>query len=160
MSRRSSWEANHAIAASELRDRESIVALFPALSPPDEGGSGLVPALLIPVIAAVERWHWRRTAQRLAKQSLFPLAPRMVVALTERRVLIWAAARGWAAGPFIGFVTLDRVVEAEVLTVGSGWRTVRIDLANEPAVRLKVPGDLSEDLAAFLSGRRLDTDDE
>jgi len=77
----------------------------------------------------------------------------MVMALTERRLLIWATGRRWSMGPFIGFVTLDRVVQADVLTVGSGWRTVRVDLANEPAVRLKVPGDLAEDLAAFLSGQ-------
>jgi len=153
VSRRPDWEANHAAAASELREGESIVALFPALSPTDDRGSGLVPALLIPVILAADRWHWRRTAQRLARQSRFPLTPRMAMALTERRLLIWATGRRWSVGPFIGFVTLDRVVQADVLTVGSGWRTVRVDLANEPAVRLKVPGDLAEDLAAFLSGQ-------
>jgi hypothetical protein len=160
VARRDGWEASRAAAVDKLRDGESIVALFPALTPPDDGGSGLVPALLIPLIAAVESWHWRHTARKLARQSLFPLAPRMVVALTERRLLVWTAGRRWSLGPFIGFVTMDRIVQAEVVTVGSGWRTVRFDLANEPSVRLKVPGELADDLADFLSGRPLATDDE
>jgi hypothetical protein len=112
-----------------------------------------MPAALLPVVAVVERWQDRRSARQTSKTSLFPLAPRMVMGLTNRRILTWTAGRRWSMGSFLGFVPIEAIVSAEVLTVGEGWRTVRVDLANEPSVRFKVPGHMAEKFADALSGR-------
>lgn len=94
-------------AEHKLCEGETLVGVLPALSPPpDAAAGGLVLAFLIPVIRGVERWHWHRTSRRLATDSRFPLAPRMIVALTDRRLLIWEARRRWRLGAFLGFVTL------------------------------------------------------
>jgi hypothetical protein len=146
--------ALRAQAGAQLRNGETLRALLPALTPrPDGGGRGLVPAaVLVLPINAVQRWRWRRASRANAKQSIFPLAPRMFVGLTEGRLLIWAR-RGSKLGPFLGFVSLDRIVDAAAPTVGQGWRTVTVHLANEPTVSLRVPGSVADDFAAALAGR-------
>lgn len=149
------WKRSRDLAAEELRAGETLRAVFPSLASSDEGGSGIMPAAFVPVVTVVERWQQRRAARQTSKASLFPLAPRMVMALTNRRLLIWAAGRRWSMGTFLGFVPLESIVDADVVTVGAGWRTVRTDLANEPSVRFRVPGQLAEDIAAALS-RRVD----
>jgi len=142
------------VAEGELQGGEKLVGVMPALSPrPAASAGGLVPAFLIPIIRGVERWHWRRTSRRTAASSRFPLAPRMIVGLTDRRLLMWEARRRWRVGEFLGYVTLDRVVQADAPTVGAGWRTVRIFLANEPPVSVKVPGKFADDFAGSLSRR-------
>jgi hypothetical protein len=138
-------------AEAELREGETLVGVLPALSPPpDAGAGGLVPPFLIPIIRAAEGWHWRRATRRRATTSRFPLAPRMIVALTDTRLLVWQARWRWRVGAFLGYVTLDRVVQADAPTVGAGWRTVRIFLANEPTVTLKVPAKVADDFAESI----------
>jgi hypothetical protein len=150
------WERHREAAAAEVRAGETVLWILPALSPQERDGGLAITVLILPLMA-LRRWMWHRSTRAAAKQSLFPLAPRMILALTDRRLLIWSARRRFRLGEFIGFVTLDRVVMAEVLTVGAGWRSLRIDLANEPSVRLKVPGSLADELAAVLSGQPLGT---
>jgi hypothetical protein len=151
--RRVDIQALRAQAEAQLRGGETLRVLLPALTPRPEGGRGLVPvALLVLPINAVQRWQWRRASRTSAKQSIFPLAPRMFVGLTERRLLVWGR-RGARLGPFLGFVTLDRVVDAAAPTVSEGWRTVTVHLANEPTVSLRVPGNVADDFAAALAGR-------
>lgn len=147
------WQRNRELASGELREGETLQALFPALAAADPGGSGIMPAALVPVVAAVERWQQRRATRQTTKTSMFPVAPRMLMALTNRRLLMWAAGRGWSMGAFLGFVPLDAIVRAGAVTVGEGWRTVQVDLANEPSVRFRVPGQLADDFADALSGR-------
>lgn len=127
--------------------------LLPALRPPDDDDEWVtfVPGV-IPLMLLVERLLHRRELRTATQRSLFPLAPRMLLGLTTKRVLIWQARRRWRLGPFLGYVSLDRIVQAEAPTVGQGWRTLRVHLSNEPAVTIKVPGDLADELAAALSG--------
>jgi len=111
-------------------------------------------AALIPLIMVAEHLMWWRHTRETARISLFPLASRMVIGLTDQRLLIWAASRRWRLGGFLGSVSRDRIVQATAPTVGAGWRTVRIYLANEPAVSIRVPGVMADRLAALLSGRQ------
>jgi hypothetical protein len=150
------WSAHRAAAAAEVRDGETVLWIVPALSnydPDDFYG----PSELMVVFVAMQRWLSKRSARAAAKESLFPLAPRMVLALTDQRLLVWSARRRFRLGEFIGFVSLDRIVHAEVVTVGAGWRTARVDLANEPPVLFKLPGQLAEEFASELSGQRMDS---
>lgn len=141
-------------AVAELRPGEKLERILPAVSPPpDTGSGGLAPALLVPLMTAVAHRQWRRDTHATAARSQFPLAPRMVVALTDERLLVWAASRRWQVRGLLGEVGRDRIVDAEAPTVGAGWRTVRIHVGDEPAVALRVPARTADDLAARL-GRR------
>lgn len=149
MSRDSDWE--DAIRAVGLPPDEPLLALVPALTPGGSSG-GLAPAELMPLIMLAERIAWRRRSGAAARVSVFPLAPRMVIGLTGQRLLIWAARSRWRAGAYLGEVPRDRIVLSTAPTIGSGWRTVLIYLANEPTVTIKVPAVTADRFAATLSG--------
>lgn len=136
-----------------LQPGEPLFGLFPAVSPRESSG-GLAFAPLIPLIMVVEHLMWWRRTREAARTSMFPLAPRMIIGLTGQRMLIWAATRRWQLGEFLGSVSRDRIVQSTAPTVGEGWRTVRIYLANEPTVPIRVPGVMADRLAALLSGRQ------
>jgi hypothetical protein len=152
MFRGSGGEAVVAAVTAELRASEQRLALFPALTPSDSGG-GLAPAELFPLIMAVEHLAWRQRSRAAARTSMFPLAPRMIIGLTDQRLLIWVARRRWRLGAFLGDVPRDRIVQATAPTAGQGWRTVRIYLANEPTVSIQVPAVTADRLSSALSGR-------
>jgi hypothetical protein len=76
----------------------------------------------------------------------------MIMALTDQRLMIWAAGRRWRAGQFLGYVSRDRILQVTAPTTGSGWRTVVVHLANEPAVPVLVPAITADGLVAALSG--------
>ncbi|HEY7143700.1 MAG TPA: hypothetical protein VH637_05580 [Streptosporangiaceae bacterium] len=152
MLRSADWSRVTQSVAADLRPGEVLLAVFPALTPADAGG-GLAPAELWPLVLIIEHVMLRRRSRRIARSSMFPLAPRMVMALTDRRLLIRAGRHGWQAGRFLGYVSRDRIVQATAPTAGSGWRTVLIYLANEPTVEIKVPGAMAGRLAAVLSGQ-------
>jgi hypothetical protein len=150
MSRDSEWE--DAIHAAGLPADEPLLGLVAALTP-DSPGEGMAPAGLMPLIMMAERLAWRRRSRRAAQDSVFPLAPRMVIGLTRQRLLIWAARSRWRAGQYLGEVSRDRIVLSTAQTVGAGWRTVLIYLANEPTVTIKVPAVTADRFAATLSGQ-------
>jgi hypothetical protein len=140
-----------AAVQAELRPGERALGLFPAMTVDDSGG-GTAPAELWPVIIAAEHLIRRRRDRSASRTSLFPLSARMVMALTDQRLMIWTARPNWRPGNFLGFVQRDRILQATVPGTGSGWRTLLIHLANEPAVSIKVPSATASPIAAALSG--------
>lgn len=149
MAQKQDWDAVMTAAAADLRPGEQLTALFPAI--PSDGPAGAsAPSELMPLIIAVEHLAWRRRIRTSATSSMFPTAPRMLIGLTGHRLVVWSAARRWRPGKFLGYVTRDRLIQATAPTVGSGWRTVVIYLANEPPVSLKVPGPIADDVARML----------
>jgi hypothetical protein len=143
----------HALAAvqAEVRPGESVFALFPAITLGESSG-GLAPAVLWPLIMAVEHLMRRGRDHAASRASLFPLSSRMIIALSDQRLLIWAARMNWRPASFLGYVSRDRILQVTVPGVGSGWRRVLIHLANEPTVTIKVPSMTAGQLAAALSG--------
>jgi hypothetical protein len=149
---RQRWTSILAEARSELRRGELLHAIFPALSESSSPGCGMMPAeLMLPVVAAEHLTH-RRRLRAQARESMFPLASRMIIGLSNQRLLIWTVRPGWRLGSFIGYVARDRILQAAAPTIGTGWRTVNIYLAQEPTVSIKVPARAADDLARELSG--------
>jgi len=140
-------------AETELRPGEKLSALFPALTPPPHAGGGQALDGLALLIVAAEHLAWRRRSRVTARTSMFPLAPRMFIGLTDSRILVWSARYRWRIGRYLGDVSLDRVMAAEAPTAGSGWRTVVMHLADGPKVPIKVPNSIADHLASGLSGR-------
>jgi hypothetical protein len=148
---RQRWTAILAEARSELRRGEALRSIFPALSQSAPGG-GMMPAELMLAVVAAEHLAHRRRLRAQAKESMFPLASRMIIGLSNQRLLIWSVRPGWRLGSFIGYVARDRILQATAPTAGTGWRTVNIYLAEEPTVSIKVPARAADDLARELSG--------
>lgn len=145
------WDKLRGQAAQDLRAHEELTGLFPAIRPADDSGHGLTVGWLVPLIVVVRRWQHRRELRTQTRESLFPLAPKMLVGLTPTRLVVWQARRRWSLGTFLGYVSRDRIIHADAPTVGQGWRTLRVHLANETSVTLKVPGRIVDDLAVMLS---------
>jgi hypothetical protein len=148
---RQRWTVILAEAKSELRRGELLQAIFPALSQSSSAG-GMAPAELMMGVLAAERLTQRRRMRAQARESMFPLASRMIIGLSNQRLLIWSVRPGWRLGSFIGYVTRDRILQATAPTIGTGWRTVNVYLAQEPTVSIKVPARAADDLARELSG--------
>lgn len=148
-----SLDLKQAAAAADLEPGERLWALIPAITPaPDYGSGGLVLlAPLIPLMMAAQRAAWRKYARAASVRSGFPLAPRMIIGVTDRRLMIWAARRRWRTGVSLGSVKLDGIVAAEAPTVGSGWRSVIIHLSSQQELTIKVPAIAADRLAAALS---------
>jgi hypothetical protein len=140
-----------AAVQAEVRPGESVLALIPAITL-EESSGGLAPAALWPLIMAVEHLIRRRRDHEASRASLFPLSSRMIIALSDQRLMIWAARLNWRPGSFLGYVSRDRILQVSVPGTGSGWRRVLIHLANEPTVSIKVPSTTASQLAAALSG--------
>lgn len=153
MSRDSGWEATRAAASAHLRPGESLIALVPAV-PPSDSKRGMAPAWLWPLILTAEHLHWRHRVRQASQASAFPLASRMLIGLTAQRLVIWKARGHWRLGDLLGDVPRERIVRAEAPTVGSGWRTVRIHLADGPAVPVRVSHKIADRLADVLSGQQ------
>jgi hypothetical protein len=139
-------------ARSELRPGETLRAMFPAVSQTAEVERPRHPLLMIPG-RVTDRLTLRRRLRKVTKESIFPLAPRMIVGLTTRRIMIWSARPGWRVGPFLGYVSRDRVLQATAPGSESGWRAVSFFLAQEPTVSIKVPARAADDLTRELSSR-------
>jgi hypothetical protein len=147
---RQRWTAILGEAKSELRRGELLHAIFPALSQSSSGG--MAPAELMLGVLAADRLTHHRRMRAQARESMFPLASRMIIGLSNQRLLIWSVRPGWRLGSFIGYVTRDRILQATAPTAGTGWRTVNVYLAQEPTVSIKVPARAADDLARELSG--------
>jgi hypothetical protein len=146
------WAQAALTAAAGLRPGEPLLGQFPAMSLEDSEPV-LAPAELMPVAMAVGKLMRWRYAKATARESAFPLAPRMVIVLTRTELLIWSARRRWRLGDYLGSVSRARIIQATAPTVGDGWRTVLIYLVNEPTVPIRVPGKIADQLAALLPPR-------
>jgi hypothetical protein len=131
---------------------ERLWALIPAITPaPDYGSGGLIVLpLLIPLMMAAQRATWRKHASAASARSGFPLAPRMIIGVTDRRLIIWTARSRWRIGASLGSVMLDRIFAADAPSAGSGWRSVMIHLPSQK-VTIKVPAAAADRLAVALS---------
>jgi hypothetical protein len=75
----------------------------------------------------------------------------MLVVPTGARLLVWSARGGFTPKSFLGDVAMDRIVGATSPTVGQGWRTVIIDIADGDPVSIKVSARAVERFVADLT---------
>jgi hypothetical protein len=137
--------------AEHLADGESVESVFRAIAPNPDPGSILTVAFLRPVVWALRRRASVKAARRAHRSSSFPVARRMVVALTDQRLLVWTCGRSWKPRKLLGDVARQRISGAEAPTVGQGWRSVHLHLTDAPPVTIKVPARYADPLAARLS---------
>ena len=151
------WMRARAVITAFLGPDERPVALFAALVPPPEWGGQVVDVIFAPLAWAV--WHatWRRSVRAASQAAGVALAPRMVIALTPRRMVVWPASRRWQLGPMAGELPRDLIAAAEAAPGGTRSRALVLRLATGQAVTLRVRPATAENLAAQLSRRQDDS---
>lgn len=132
-----------------LHAEEELLLIVLARTIPGDGGLTLMP------IGTLYRWA-RRAAERASvrRESQthgFPLRRRMIIALTNRRVVVWPLSRRPKGEP-IGEVERSMISRAVRPTVGGSWRTVVLTLTSGHEVRIQVAGDGADALAKDLAG--------
>jgi hypothetical protein len=150
VSRQSDWK--DAVRALGLAPGEDLLTMTPAVAPGRTGG-GMSMSGLVVVKLAADRIAWQRRTEAAARSSGFPLAPRMIIGVTDRRLLVWSAGSRWRVRKYLGEVSRDQITRGTAPTVGAGWRSVLIDLATGPTVTIRVPARTADRLAASLSGQ-------
>lgn len=151
------WTQTRAVVTAFLEPEEGPVALFTALVPPPEWGGQIVDVIFAPLVWAA--WHatWRRSARTASRAAGIALAPRMVIALTPRRMVAWRASRRWRLGTMAGELPRDLIAGATAPPGGTRSRALVLRLATGQAVTLRVWPATADDLAAQLSRCRDDS---
>ena len=155
MLRAPDWTRTRAVVTGFLEPEERPVMLFTALVPPPERGGEIVDVILAPLVWAV--WHatWRHSTRAASRAANITLAPRMVIALTPRRMVVWRANRRWRLGTMAGELPRHLIAGATAPPGGTRSRALVLRLATGQAVTLRVWPASADDLAAQLS-KRLD----
>jgi len=152
MSRSPDWDGIRAAATAGLAPGEQISALFTALIP-DQFADGLVIAAeLAPLIRLIDHAAVRRKARAASRSAQVPLAPRMIIALTSQRLMIWAAHRGWRLGNAIGDLPRDRIMHITEAGTGTRSRLITVHLSDGRTVILQVSAKIATGLARMIPG--------
>lgn len=147
------WNRTRAVVTAYLEPDEQLVTLFTALIPPPELEGVVVDSGLVPLIWAAWYVTWRRAARAASRVADVPMAPRMIVAVTPSRIVIWRAARNWRLGDFSGELPRDRVIEVTAAGGGTRSRRLVLHLSTGPTVAILVNPEAADQLTAMLSGR-------
>jgi hypothetical protein len=145
------WNQTYAAVTAHLEPDERPVTLFTALIPPPESGGVVIAGELAPLVWAV--WHatWRHKTRAASRSADVPLAPRMIIAVTSRRLVIWAASRRWRLGKVVGDLLRDRITGITKAASGTRSQTLMLHLSTGPTVTIMVAAATADSLASVLS---------
>jgi hypothetical protein len=124
------------------------------IRPPDSCGRIVLPAAaLIPLVRGVSQARQRRKASRLADTSGVPLASRMMLVLTDRRLLVFCPGgrNGHDLGGLLGSVARGDIMAAHRSSLGGAWQTVRLQLTSGETVSMQIVGSGAERFAAAFT---------
>lgn len=146
------WNRTRAVVTAYLQPGEQLEILFTALIPQPESGGFVVTDVLVPLVWAVRRVAWERAASAISRATDVPVAPRMIVALTPSRIVIWRAARNWRLGDLSGELPRDRIIG--VTTAGGGTRSRRLvfHLSTGSTAVMRVTPAVADQLTTMLFG--------
>ncbi|HEY4464557.1 MAG TPA: hypothetical protein VGN41_17955 [Streptosporangiaceae bacterium] len=138
MLRSPDWNQTYAAVRANLGPDEPLRALFTGLTPAPERDGVVIAGELAPLVWVM--WHatWRRTTRAASRSADFPLAPRMIIAVTGRRLVVWAAKPRWRLGKTVGDVPRDRITGITSLAAGTRSRTIVLHLSTGRTVTLLV----------------------
>jgi hypothetical protein len=151
MLRGADWNRTRAVVTAYLQPGEQLETLFTALIPRPESGGVVVTAALIPLVWAVRRMEWERAARAISQATGVPVAPRMIVALTPSRIVIWRAARNWRLGDLSGELSRDRIIEVTAAGGGTRSRRLLLHLSTGSDVVMRVAPGVADRLTAMFS---------
>jgi hypothetical protein len=152
MIRNSDWERVQAAVRACLEPGDCHPVVFGAAVPRQVVSGHVIASELVPLMWLLNHVAWRYRARVVSRSSGVPLAPRMIMAFTGRRLVIWAARRGWRPGRVIGELPGGQIVHVTASGAGSRSRLMVLQLADGRTVRLHVAADAVTRLSQALAG--------
>ena len=152
MSRGPDWNQTRALIAARLEPDERLAGMFTAITPYPESyshGTIFIPELIL-LVRAAEHAVWRRSTQAASRSSQVPLAPRMIIAITDRRLVVWAADRRWRPRRLAGALSRDRIIGVTAKEGTSRVRTVVLELSAGETVTIRVDPEVAGVLPGML----------
>jgi hypothetical protein len=151
MLRSPDWDRTRAVVTAYVQPGEQLESLFTALIPRPGSGGFVVTGALVPLVWAVRRVAWERAARAVSRATGVPVAPRMIVALTPSRMVIWRAARNWRLGDLLGELPRDRITGVTPAGAGTRSRRLVLHLSTGSAVVMRVAPAVADQLTAMFS---------
>lgn len=145
------WEKTRAAISAHLGPGEPVEGMFTAVLPGEGRGGGLVPGGLWPVVMAVEYAMRRSSARKTVQTTGVPLARRMIIALTPRRLVIGQADRGWRLRTITGDLPRDQIVKVELGAASDRSRRTILHLNTGESITLRMTRAGADQLRDRLS---------
>jgi hypothetical protein len=151
MARSADWEQIRTATAAGLEPGEHVSAVFATLIPHQLSIGHVISAELVPLLWLMDHTLWHHRARTASRSVQVPLAPRMIIVVTDRNLMIWSARRSWQPGKLIGDLPRDRI--NQVTTTGTGTRTrlMTLHLSDGRSLTLQVSASIAADLARIIS---------
>lgn len=132
------WEKTRAAISAHIEPGEPVEGIFTAVMPGEERGGGLAFGGLWPVVMAVE-YAMRRSSVRETVQTVgVPLARRMIIALTPRRMVIGQADRRWRLRMIMGDLPRDQIAKVELGAASDHSRRAILHLNTGESITLRM----------------------
>lgn len=144
------WNRTRAIVTGYLEPDEHLVTLFTALIPPPESGGVVMAGALVPLVWAARHASWRHAARAAGRAAGIPVAPRMIVAMSARRIVIWRATRGWRLRDIRGELPRERVLGVTASGGGARSRRLALHLSTGSSITLLVVPAVADQLTTLL----------
>lgn len=134
------WERTKKFIRPRLQPGEPA-ELFVAWVPRKGDYRGLTFVAYLPLILALDYVTNLIVIRKASRAAGVPLAARMIMAFSARRLIICRATRRWEFSEVMGDLPLDRIGSVDVSRSGSRSRAVTLGLKTGGTVTLKMPAD-------------------
>jgi hypothetical protein len=145
------WEKTRTAISAHIEPGEPVEGIFTAVMPGEERGRGLAFGGVWPVVMAVE-YAMRRSSIRKTVQTVgVPLARRMIIVLTPRRLVIGQAGRGWRLRAITGDLPRDQIAKVELGAASDRSRRAILHLNTGASITLRMTRAGADQLRDRLS---------
>src|SRR5215469_3386418 len=150
MVRSPDWKPILTGAVAGLEPGEQVSVIFGAMIPHEFFRGHVMTAELVPLLLIMDHVRWRYRTRAASRSAQIPLAPRMIIAVTGRRLVIWAARRRWRPGNVVGDLARDRIIEVNYGGTGSRPDLLVLHLTDGETLTLRVSATQAAELARRL----------
>ena len=145
------WKQTRATITEYLGHDEPLESMFTALVPPPERGGLTASAAVWPIVWAIWLATWQAAVRKSSQSAQVPLARRMIVVLTPRRLVIWRASRRWRLRAVAGDLSRDRIADIAVSGSAPRSRTLILHLTTGASITLKVSPESASRLRDLMT---------
>ena len=131
-------EAIRAAISAYFEPGEPVEGIFTAVMPGEERSGGLAFGELGLVVMAVEYAMRLSSARKTVQATGVPLARRMIIALTPRRLVIGQADRGWRLRTITGDLPRDQIAKVELGAASDRTQRAVLHLSTGESITLRM----------------------
>ena len=137
--------------SAHIEPGEPVEGIFTAVMPGEERGEGSAFGGLGFVVMAVEHAMRRSSVRKTVQTAGVPLARRMIIALTPRRLVIGQADRGWRLRTITGDLPRDQIAKVELGAASDRTRRAILHLNTGESITLRMTRAGADQLRDRLS---------